>query len=263
MAKLSKQVENRLTVSGKVMASAQAHGGEVAKALAAQAEAVGVSKAKAEVFETTLGALRQMLEHAAGELRKAELGYAAEQADDVKPRGERDALAAELVALMTRLRSTVEDVLGPEALATYGLEGSTPRAARALSSHVTNVASLMEKKPAKVTTELGSSFSTAAIVGAIKPKGAALEGAIAVVDREARELEQALGVRDQSVEAWTEVYQGVATALSGLYRLSGRKDLADRVRPTTRTLSGEDASGGERSGAEGGSAGAGGVPAGG
>src|SRR4051794_19389800 len=58
---------------------------------------------------------------------------------------------------------------------------------------------------------------------------------------EARELEKALGARDQAVELWTEVYQGVATALSGLYRLAGRKDLADRVRPTSRTLSGEDA----------------------
>ncbi|MBI2569736.1 MAG: hypothetical protein HYV63_22255, partial [Candidatus Schekmanbacteria bacterium] len=33
-------------------------------------------------------------------------------------------------------------------------------------------------------------------------------------------------------------YQGVATALEGLYRLAGRADLADLVRPTARRRQG-------------------------
>jgi hypothetical protein len=243
MAKIGKQIENRLTVSGKVAASAQTHRAEVAKSLAAQAKAVQGSKtqATADVFETTIGALQDMVERAAAALKKAELTYAAEQADDVQPRSQRDALAIELNALMARLRSTVEDALGSEALRTYGLEGSTPRSARPLVHHVANVVSLMQKKPATVTTEFGSTFSTEATVTAIQAKGAALEVALKVVDREARELEKAQSDRDQAVELWTEVYQGVATALSGLYRLAGRKDLADRVRPTSRTITGEDA----------------------
>jgi len=252
MAKIGKQIENRLTVSGKVAASAQAHRTDISKALAAQAEVVQGPKTKAtpEVFEIVLGALRQMLEHASADLKKEELAYAAEQADDVKPRAQRDALTAELIALMTRLRSTVEDAMGAEALEPYGLEGATPRTARPLANHVANVTSLMQKKPAKVTTDLGSTFSTEATVAAIKPKGAALDAVLVTLDREVRELEKALGARDQAVELWTEVYQGVATALSGLYRLAGRKDLADRVRPTSRTLSGEDAAGDDAGGEE-------------
>jgi hypothetical protein len=243
MARIGKQIENRLTVSGKVAASAQTHRVEVARALAAQSRAVQGSKTEAttEVFETAIGALQDMVERAAFELKKAELTLAAEQADDVVPRSQRDGLTMELGALMTRVRSTVEDAMGPEVLPTYGLEGATPRAARQLANHVANVVSLMEQKPSEVTTELGSTFSTSATVNAIKPKGAALEAALKVVDREARELEKAQSDRDQAVELWTEIYQGVATALSGLYRLAGRKDLADRVRPTSRTLSGEDA----------------------
>lgn len=242
MAKIGKQIENRLTVSGKVAASAQTHRGEVAKALAAQSRAVQgpKSEATADVFETAMAALQDMVERGANELKKAELAYAAEQADDVKPRSQRDALTAELNALMTRLRSTVEDALGPDALPTYGLEGATPRTSRPLANHVANVVSLMQKRPATITTELGSTFSTEATVNAIKPKGAALEAALKVVDREARELEKAQSDRDQAVELWTEIYQGVATTLSGLYRLAGRKDLADRVRPTSRSISGED-----------------------
>src|SRR5262249_8712506 len=102
---IGKQIENRLTGSGKGAAPPPTHRTDIAKALAAQAEVVQGPKTEAtpEVFEIVLGALRQMLEHASAELKKAELAYAAEQADDVKPRAERDARTAELVTLMTRL----------------------------------------------------------------------------------------------------------------------------------------------------------------
>ena len=36
------------------------------------------------------------------------------------------------------------------------------------------------------------------------------------------------------------MYQGVADCLTGLCRLAGRKDLAERIRPTSRTVSGAD-----------------------
>ncbi|MBI2378141.1 MAG: hypothetical protein HYV07_29335 [Deltaproteobacteria bacterium] len=47
--------------------------------------------------------------------------------------------------------------------------------------------------------------------------------------------------RDRAVEAWVECYQRVATTLEGLFRLGGRADLADRVRPTARAAAGEEA----------------------
>jgi len=40
---------------------------------------------------------------------------------------------------------------------------------------------------------------------------------------------------------WSETYQGTASTLEGMYRLVGWRELADRVRPTQRTLRGEDA----------------------
>jgi hypothetical protein len=47
---------------------------------------------------------------------------------------------------------------------------------------------------------------------------------------EERENEGALTDRDRALEDWRTVYQGVATTLSGLYRLAGREDLAERMR---------------------------------
>ncbi|MFT3768041.1 MAG: hypothetical protein QM820_21540 [Minicystis sp.] len=242
MAKLSKQVDNRLIVSGKVVASARTHAAEIAKVLAAKAEeAQGAAKAPpAKHFEATIEAYAATLEHSAATLRSAELTYSAEQADDVAPREKRDKLTADAFGLMVKVRSTVESTMGAAGLKTYGLEGETPRSPRAVASHMGNVVSLMEKQPATVTDELGTTFDTKAAVAVINPKRDALESVLTDVDREARELEDALGKRDRAVEAWIDAYQGVATAFSGMCRLAGRKDLAERVRPTSRTVSGEE-----------------------
>jgi hypothetical protein len=69
----------------------------------------------------------------------------AEQADDPPIRRARDATVNELVGIMTRLRSTVEDALGREALTTYGLQGDTPRVPRKSLHHAQNVARLLKK----------------------------------------------------------------------------------------------------------------------
>jgi hypothetical protein len=67
-----------------------------------------------------------------------------------------------------------------------------------------------------------------------------LDGLIADDDREARELEDAYALRDRAVAAWSDAYQGTASALEGLYRRAGWKELAEKVRPTIRKLRGEE-----------------------
>ncbi|MDI3289879.1 hypothetical protein [Polyangium sp. 15x6] len=64
--------------------------------------------------------------------------------------------------------------------------------------------------------------------------------ALADMQREELELADQLGRRDQQVLAWVEDHQGIADTLIGLFRLAGRKDLAERVRPTSRALAGEE-----------------------
>jgi hypothetical protein len=48
-------------------------------------------------------------------------------------------------------------------------------------------------------------------------------------------------LRDRAVAAWSDAYQGTATALEGFYRCAGWKELAEKVRPTVRKLRGEEA----------------------
>jgi hypothetical protein len=67
-----------------------------------------------------------------------------------------------------------------------------------------------------------------------------LDGLVADDDREARELEDAFALRDRAIATWSDAYQGTATALEGLYRRAGWKELAEKVRPTARKVRGED-----------------------
>ncbi len=242
MSKISREVENRILVSGKVVASARAHGPKVALILADRAASdQGVQTSAAlKAYTTVLSTLADALELASENLRKAERAHTAEQADDEPVRQQREEALQSLLATAIRTRSVVEDHFGAIALKTYGLQGETPRAPRTLFQHAANVANLMTKTPAVVTSELGFTVDTTVMASVLRSKAALLEGALSDLDREERELEESLAARNRALSAWTESYQGVANTLVGLYRLAGWNELAERVRPTRRTTSGEE-----------------------
>jgi hypothetical protein len=163
----------------------------------------------------------------------------------------RDTAANALVQAAVRVRSMVSDARGAAALRTYGLEGETPRSPRELASHVKTVSRLMKETPFSVTVD-GVSFDSAAMAATLDQKVETLEKALADVQREEQELADKLGRRDKQVSSWIDDHQGVADTLVGLFRLAGRKDLAERVRPTGRTLAGEEVAPEETSPAAGG-----------
>jgi hypothetical protein len=134
----------------------------------------------------------------------------------------------------------VLDALGNNSLAKYGLAGETPRSPRDAQSHAQTVAQHMQEHPFNVTVE-GVTFDSGAMAATLTTKAKALENALGDMQREEQELVNELGNRQTAITEWTEVHQGVADALTGLFRLAGRKDLAEWVRPTIRTLSGDEA----------------------
>lgn len=241
MAKKTKQIDNRIQSSEHVVHAATTHRDQVAETLAARALAVqgpdsSVTKA---VFLSVLDFLVGTLAGSMKDLDEAEHRVVAERADDVGLREARDAAALDLVNGAVRVRSMVVDALGTPALHTYGLEGSTPRAPRELASHARTVANLMKKQPFAVTVD-GISFDSAAMAATLDKKALALETALGDIQREEQELADKLGQRGKQLGAWTDDHQGIADTLVGLFRLAGRKDLAERVRPTSRALAGEE-----------------------
>lgn len=243
MSNISEQLQNRARVSEKVVASARTHGAKIAADLAQQAIAVegAATPATADAFKAVIFALANGLEHTTNGLRQAEQAVAAEKADDGPIRQKRDEATISLIALLVRLRSTLEDQMGVDGLRRYGLAGETPRVPRKVVEEAQNVAQLLEKAPIKLSSPFGTSFDSAIAAQTLVAHATALDGLIADDDREARELEDAFAKRDRAVAAWLDVYQGTASALEGLYRRAGWKELADKVRPTARKVRGEEA----------------------
>ncbi len=249
MSKLSKQVQNQLQVTEKVVMSARTHAAQIAQALSESLgkmpEAVKPNHLKgitidAKLSESMILAIAWGLENKAGELRQRELEYTAEQADDPAVREARDEATEQAIELMTGLRATVETVAGREALASYGLLGETTRVPGKLLNHMENVGQLLKKSPATIKKPFGVSFDSAEAASSIEALHEKLAGCISADHREARELEDALTKRNRAMDAWVEAYQSTAAALEGLYRMAGWKELADRIRPTQRTIRGED-----------------------
>jgi hypothetical protein len=238
--KRSRQIDNRLESTTKVRSAALVHRDRIAEALAARAvevEGPG-TKASKEVFATVLDFMANVLGSSGTSLDEAEAAVVAERADDVKVRERRDAACELLVARMVRVRSNVQDALGEGALALYGLAGATPRGPREAVSHARNVAMLMQEQPFHVTVD-GVTYDSEAIAAAILDNAADLGAAVEELSRQAQALSNKLGLRERVALRWADDYQGAADSLTGLFRMGGRKDLSERVRPTSRTLSGE------------------------
>nr|AYM54558.1 hypothetical protein [Racemicystis crocea] len=241
MAKRAKQIDNRIVSSGKVVRAATTHKQQLAAALEARAiEVQGPStKATAQFFEILFDFLGDTLDHSARKLGQAEDIVVGERADDVQLREDRGAAESDLIACSVRIRSSVADLKGNDAVKTYGLEGTQPRRGRELSIHARNVARLLKAKPFSETVD-GVTYDSAGMAAALVARADKLDGLLTDLEREEHELGDALGKRDKVLTSWGDDYQGVADALTGLFRVGGRKDLSERVRPTTRVLSGDE-----------------------
>lgn len=242
MTTLGEQLQNRIRVSEKIIASARTHGAKIAAILADHAVAIEGpgTPATAEAFKAVIYAFANGLEHATKVMRDTEHAVAAEKADDGPIRQKREEACLEVGGVLVRLRSTVEDHLGAEGLRTYGLAGEATRVPRKVLEYAQNVVQLLEKAPVKVASPFGGSFDSAVAAATLSAKAAILAGLISDDDREARELEDAYALRDRAIAAWSDAYQGTATMLEGLYRRAGWNELAEKVRPTVRKMRGEE-----------------------
>ncbi|HRI72099.1 MAG TPA: hypothetical protein PK156_48030 [Polyangium sp.] len=243
MTKKSKQVENRIQSSEHVITAATTHRNQIAENLAARA--AKVQGANTPITREIVGAffdfLVDDLKHSVSTMDDAEMHVVAERSDDIGLREARDSAVSSLIAATVRIRSMVLDALGNTGIETYGLSGETPRVPRDNMNHAMTVAMLLQERPFNVTVE-GVTFDSAAMASTLITKANAVDNAMATIQREEQELVDELGKRHGAIVEWSDVHQGVADTLTGLFRLAGRKDLSERVRPTSRTLAGEDVS---------------------
>jgi hypothetical protein len=239
MANMSILVRNRKSNARFAASSLKTHREELVRGLMARNAELPVTQQIDEsiirLFVDWLGA---NIDHKTEAMVEAELAYVTEQADDPETRARRDAAVGPVLTGVSRARVRIESVLGDEGLALYGLNKPVPRLAQEVADYVSVAIKLMREKPRTVNDGVGGVVDTSVLANALDEVLAPLSQALIDVQTEQRELEGALIRRDDQVSDWHEVYQGGATALTGLYRMAGQLALSQRVRPTIRRGSG-------------------------
>jgi hypothetical protein len=242
MVKKSSQVVNSRANGAYVLSSAQYHGDEVVEELARLEMDL---PAEARLGEHGLRSMFQwlgaMLGHHNKRLTEAEMTYLSERADKDPVRTRRDDLVASLLTLHQSARSRIETSLGADELFTYSLDGRLPRVAATLVEHTEVIIQLLRDKPQVLPDALSGDLDTRQIASTLEETLAELRQTLADLTQEQREADSAMLRRNNALVVWRLIYRGVAAALTGLYLLAGREDLAQRIRPTSRRASGEEA----------------------
>jgi hypothetical protein len=236
MAKNSRVAVNRGVVTDAVLASLRVHGEEIAMGL--QALFNQGRSARFEV-DALLHRLALELERAGAELLAADLAHATELADDHAPRQARDEATAAVREKLLGLRDLVSGAFGEPAAAAYHLREALPELPAQLLQRGRNVQDLLEKQPFTTPPRHRSlKLKAADLAEELKDELDPLDAALKDVKREEREAQATQEHRNRATEEWQRVYLGVTHMAYGAYILAGRRDLAERIEPTSRRRAG-------------------------
>ncbi len=163
-----------------------------------------------------------------------------ERKDDQLHRDRRDELKKELFQEIVAVKTVMEMMYGKKKADEYGLSGETPTNADMIANYALNTAHILEMKP-----DLGSvsakfqPLNVQEIIDSFRSLSSQLKDALEKVKLEGREALKAQEQREWDIEEWMRAYSAVAQIISSLFYLAGHDTLAERVRPTSRKVSGE------------------------
>jgi hypothetical protein len=236
MAEISKQVGNRISWARFVSTSAQVNGPDLKETF--KEKYGGFGGFVAGIFITIFSLMSARLKSITDKMNEAELKLSQELSDDDAQRNLRDERAEQMREMLFKARAAVEGAFGEAQSAAYGLSEMPPRQPDRLMAFAKNSINLLRKDARADEGAFGNPTDTRKIAEVLETTHDALADALGAVDTETREAHAARNARDEVVDEWTQVYRGTANALSGLYDLAGRPDLAERVRPSVESAEG-------------------------
>jgi len=163
----------------------------------------------------------------------ADAAHEAELGDDEPVRRARDEAASNLSDKIVELREVITGVYGAAAASTV-FSGPTPEDPVVLSRFAGEVATQLGKIKLPAPRIKGAKLDTAETVSGLQEHRALLDTQLKGVARELREAQATLDAKTKAMAAYDEVFAGAATAMTGLLRFAGEKELAAKVRPSTR-----------------------------
>lgn len=229
----SKQVTVRQKSADSVIAAGEAHADLIQEALAEQMKPLLKKGEKVPDYAALVTTSCAALATARDRMVQAESAHEAELGDDAPVREARDAAQTALKDELISLREIIVGAYGPPAAAKL-FTGGTPEDPVVLSRFAGDVADNLEKTKLPAPRIKGAKLDTAETIESLRSKRAELDKHLKAVQREVREAQKTLDAKGAAMDAYDQVFAGVATTLSGLLRLAGKPELAAKVRPSSR-----------------------------
>ena len=229
----SKQITDREKSARSVVAAGET-----------QADAVGAALAKAfkphlrqgeSLPDLTLVILlaSRALDAAKASMVEADVAHDAELGDDDGYRRARDATAADLADRLIELRQALAGMYGATTAGDV-FPGPTPEDPVVLSRFAGDVVGALGRITLPKPRIKGAKLDIAEAAADIEQRRATLDASLADVAREQREAQVTLDAKSRAIAAYDEVFAGVANVLTGALRLSGKPELAAKLRPSSR-----------------------------
>lgn len=240
----SKLVVDRQRVVGDVIASAETHSNEVAQNVGNLLQPFLKKDNKAVDIAGLMALLTRALAEANNQMVAADEAHFNELGDDAEPRTARDEAAVRLYDRLVEAREIITGLFGEASARQVGFDRSTPQEPLALARYAQRIADGLAQRDLGKPRVAGARFDVAESVAAIVEMQKELEQHLKSVDTEVREAEATLERKQQTMNVFDERFTAVTTVLEGLYRLAGKFEAADRIRPSVRRA-GQTASAGE------------------
>lgn len=185
--------------------------------------------------------LARRLEGMRKELAEADSVHDKEVRDDRTVRFDRDEAATDLRERLVGIRRTVEGSFGPGASAALlGIEGNLPRDPRILRSIGSKLMMRLQEEglQGRESRLSGVQLDPTAWVQELDEPLGRLDEALRRLDRESRQAETTLIAKQQAMEAYDRAYLATARLMEDFFAYAGLTELAERVRPSRRSVSG-------------------------
>jgi hypothetical protein len=183
---------------------------------------------------TLVTALVDDLEAKAVEMVRYDEAHEEELRDDPEVRERRDTCCRNLVGRLVESREQLTTIGGPDYAAKLGFSGKIPvdpvevlRLGQTVMQHLTKVTPPASRIP-------GHTMDPELWRAPIAASVAEMEGLTVQVAEEEREAEATLTSKYASIEAYDRAFSRAANLVSTLLEIAGQKELAKRVRPSTR-----------------------------
>ena len=228
----SQEVEDSVTIQGPAIA-------EILDERFGPRNAVRIADGETEdgqvKYREVLYTLRDDLAESREGLSEVELRHIDLKAQVTELSVEREELQEELAADYTYLRGNLEKrAAGRKISAQAGLQGPTAQKSSRLLRQVNVVVYRLRKPDLEIPEDrLGAfGFDVDGTVAKLEAKAKRFAIVLARLRQLKRELQMSQVEKDETVERHRSTFVAVTRVLEGYYRLAGKDELADRIRPS-------------------------------